>query len=124
MYLPDACAGYGWLYYPGTYAYAAPEVLLSARSKQVKDAPDQSSVHGPPVDLWAFGVTALELLTGCYLLEPDDRARPAEISLGSEECQDWYMQYTADLHEQWVSAVARAVLSPLELYDQICLNSS
>ncbi len=105
------CAGSGWTWQGGTLAYIAPELLLSIRTKRPADAPPCFKLHGPPVDCWAYGVVALELLTGCCLFQPNTRARPCEEFTCPEDYTTWDWRYTADLHGQWVCAVPYALLS-------------
>jgi hypothetical protein len=97
--------GAGWEHHGCTVGYTAPELLLAARSKPDPKAPPCFTVCGPPVDCWGFGVTALELLTGCCLFRPDFRARPLNARPGSLDHVLWDARYTADLHAEWVCAV-------------------
>jgi hypothetical protein len=85
-------------------------LILEIRSKPPIDPPPLFTLHGPPVDCWAYGVVALELLTGCCLFEPDYAARPREEFSCSEDYERWDWRYTADLHQQWVCPVPRTLL--------------
>ncbi len=66
------------------------------------DAPRPSTCYGPAADCWAFGVTALELLTGLCLFTVDPSARPADLVPGTNTCADWDVRHIADLHAEWV----------------------
>jgi serine/threonine protein kinase len=100
------CAGSGWAYQGGTMPYTAPEVLRPSGNVL-------PFTHcSPPVDCWALGVTALELLTGCCLFKVDKKARPSEVVSGTEDCDTWEWSYTAGLHKQWVRS---NFLHPLQI---------
>ncbi len=76
--------------------YTAPEVLHPSGNA----LPFTQS--GPPLDCWAFGITALQLLTGCCLFKIKNSVRPSDILPGTRECHIWERTYTADLHKEWV----------------------
>jgi hypothetical protein len=96
-----------WRFQGGTIAYMAPEMLSAARSVSLKDAAPSSAACGPPIDCWALGLTALELLTGCNLFSIGHCRPPGTLPA------DWtarQMQYTADLHKDWVCACLKTVM--------------
>jgi hypothetical protein len=55
--------------------------------------------------MWAYGLLALQLLTGCCLFDVDVRARPSDIFPHTDESRAWAWTYIADLHQDWVSIV-------------------
>jgi serine/threonine protein kinase len=95
------CAGGRWLLGPATIAYMAPETLLPELSNQEEDALPGFSQRGPPIDCWALGLTAMELLTGCKLFKVGHRQPSCTLPTDGVS---WQMRYTADLHKDWVRA--------------------
>lgn len=106
------CAEGGWDFPGGTIVFAAPELLLAARSNRNEDAPPCWVSCSPPIDCWSYGLTALELLTGCCLFAPDKTARPSDIGCEGEHDYLGRMKYTADLHGDWVRGGLTCYESP------------
>lgn len=86
--------------------YSAPELLMCARSKRVKDAPPLFSACSPAIDCWAFGLTAMQLLTASCLFAPEKHACPSDLDPKSEDGVVWSLQHVADLHADWVRDVS------------------
>jgi hypothetical protein len=107
--LADGCAGGHYDYRGGTLVYAAPELLLAARSSPVRNAPPCYALYGPAVDCWALGLVAFKLLTGYNLFRSVDDAVPSETDerMDNDEmaCQT---QCMADFHAEWVRAILSA----------------
>jgi hypothetical protein len=78
-----------------------PETLLAELSTQEEEALPGFCACGPPIDCWAFGLTALELLTGSNPFKAGHR-QPS--SMLPAEGVTWQTRYTADLHKDWVRA--------------------
>jgi serine/threonine protein kinase len=91
--------------YPGTPEYLDPEELIRqlGRSEQVGEPSYKWT--GYPVDCWALGVTALELLPGQCLFQPDYSERPVDIRPGTPEDTKWRDECVAYLHAQWVRSI-------------------
>ncbi len=106
--------------------YSAPELLLSSRSKRGESAPPDCTTYGPAVDMWALGVTALQVLTGCCLFEAEEEdmpceegvmpseegvmpceegVKPPDTAYGADDPVAWTLRHTADLHADWVCPV-------------------
>ncbi len=90
-----------WTYHGGTIQYAAPELLWPLRSKPLGTGQAYANC-GPPMDCWALGLTAFEVLTGFRLFAYSANAMPANISQHTPQGADWEAGYIADLHYQWV----------------------
>ncbi len=59
---------------------------------------------GPPADMWAYGVTAFELLTAIRGFLPNNPNRPTDILSSSDAASEWGCRSVADLHKDWVRA--------------------
>lgn len=70
------------------------------------DASQGMDVFGPPVDCWAYGLTAFKLLT-CRTLFKAPEDAPLDDT-GTEMDDDawnaWQARCIADLHADWVGA--------------------
>jgi hypothetical protein len=86
---------------PGTLEFLAPEELRPPIRSQ-RFVHESSYWTGFPVDCWALGVTALELLTGRCLFEPDYSERPVGILSASAADAEWRDERIACLHAQRV----------------------
>ena len=59
----------------GTLDYMAPEVLICPDKKRPEDNKDQTLlIYGTPVDCWAVGILAFELIVGCPPFEQETRS--------------------------------------------------
>mmetsp|Transcript_13468 Transcript_13468/g.18450 ORF Transcript_13468/g.18450 Transcript_13468/m.18450 type:complete len:211 (+) Transcript_13468:1032-1664(+) len=95
----------------GTYLFMAPEMLQGDKSKKI--------VKGPPIDIWAAGVTLFNLLTNRYPWEGKQLMALAEKIKNDPPDFDLLGPGRADLKELLEKVFNKNPLERIDIYDLV-----